>query len=581
MKNKIFLNKETSIDLPRLIPSKAFIYANSGYGKSWLIRRVLEQSFNEIQQIVIDPEGEFSTLREKYDYILIGKGYDIAADPKTAALLAHRLLKEKVSAIIDIYELEPLERERFVANFTNALVNVPKELAHPYLYIIDEAQDYAPEKGDALSSKAILSIAKRGRKRGCCPIFATQRMADISKSVIAACNNKLIGQASLDIDMKRCAAELGFTTKEQTLSLRDLEPGEFFVFGPAISKTIQKVKIGPVNTSHPDSSKIGGKVGFKTVVPASSRVKKALAALADLPQEAAEEARTVSELKQKIVTLQKEKVTILPTAMGVTQWLEYGKKNGYSDFFIDKSVKEALQKREIDLQKERKSWESENRNLMRGLKKIESVLTEIAKGSDVIRQAPPLAIIPSIKVGDPVSFGGAKTLMVPEKNMMIAKEIVGEGSLRPGARKLLETLASRYPMKFTKSQMAILVGFKPSGGTFSSYLSNLRTGGYMIEQNGLFSASERGIEYLGGEIPQPKSPEETRAQWRSALRPGAQNMFDIIMDIYPNSITKEELGEKCGFLPSGGTFSSYLSNMRTNGMIVTDKNNIRASEDMF
>lgn len=575
MKNKIFLNKETIIDLPRLIPSKAFIYANSGYGKSWLIRRVLEQSFNEIQQIVIDPEGEFSTLREKYDYILIGKGYDIAADPKTAALLAHRLLKEKVSAIIDIYELEPLERERFVANFTNALVNVPKELAHPYLYIIDEAQDYAPEKSDALSSKAILSIAKRGRKRGCCPIFATQRMADISKSVIAACNNKLIGQASLDIDMKRCAAELGFTTKEQTLSLRDLEPGEFFVFGPAISKTIQKVKIGPVNTSHPDSSKIGGKVGFKTVVPASSRVKKALAALADLPQEAAEEAKTVADLKLQLATTTRELIAYKRHPDNFLM-----DKTGLNRE-IDKAVKDALQKREIEFQKERKNWEAENGNLMRGLKKIEAVLTETAKGSDIVRLAPPLPVTPSVKVGDPVSFDGAKTLLVPEKNLMIAKEIVGEGSLRPGARKLLETLASRYPMKFTKSQMALLVGFKPSGGTFSSYLSNLRTGGYMTEENGLFSASERGIDYLGGEIPQPKSPEESRAQWRAALRPGAQNMFDIIMDIYPNSITKEELGEKCGFLPSGGTFSSYLSNMRTNGMIVTDKNNIRASDDMF
>ena len=250
---KIWLNDEVALDLPRLIPSKLFGYANSGYGKSWLLRRIGEQASDKIQQIIIDPEGEFSTLREKHDLLLIGKGkdFDIQADPRTASLLAHRLLHEKVSAVIDLYEMDPGdgrtpgERDQFVANFSRALVNVPKELHHPYLFLVDEAQDFAPENGNTLSHAPLLALAKKGRKRGCCPQFFTQRVADFSKSIIAACNNKLIGQASLDIDMKRCAAELGFNTKEQRLSLRDLEPGEFFAFGPAIGKTVRKNSGGP------------------------------------------------------------------------------------------------------------------------------------------------------------------------------------------------------------------------------------------------------------------------------------------------------------------------------------------------
>jgi uncharacterized protein len=66
------------------------IQANSGGGKSWAIRRILEQSQGKIQQIVIDLEGEFASLREKYDYILIRKDGDTPADSKSAGLLASR-----------------------------------------------------------------------------------------------------------------------------------------------------------------------------------------------------------------------------------------------------------------------------------------------------------------------------------------------------------------------------------------------------------------------------------------------------------------------------------------------------------
>lgn len=59
-----------SIDLERLIESKLLIQANSGGGKSWTIRRLLEQSNGKVQQIVLDIEGEFGSLRESL--LLVG-----------------------------------------------------------------------------------------------------------------------------------------------------------------------------------------------------------------------------------------------------------------------------------------------------------------------------------------------------------------------------------------------------------------------------------------------------------------------------------------------------------------------------
>src|SRR5690606_23837480 len=81
-------------DLPRLLETRMLVQANSGAGKSWLLRRLLEQSALNVQQLVIDPEGEFSTLREKFDYVIAAPhDGDAVAPPKTAQLLARRLLE--------------------------------------------------------------------------------------------------------------------------------------------------------------------------------------------------------------------------------------------------------------------------------------------------------------------------------------------------------------------------------------------------------------------------------------------------------------------------------------------------------
>lgn len=247
-------------------------------------------------------EGEFATLREKYDYILAGKGGDIPADPRSAELLARKILELNASIIIDLYELKHHERIRFVKVFLDAMINAPKELWHSVLVIVDECHVFAPERGESEAMSAIIDLATRGRKRGMCAVLATQRLSKLHKDVAAECINKLIGRTSLDIDMKRAAEELGFTSKPQMLSLRDLEPGEFFAFGPAISKTIVKMQVGAVHTTHP---KAGQRLSVSTPVP-TAKVKQILTKLTDLPKEAEKELRDKQSMAKRIRELETE-----------------------------------------------------------------------------------------------------------------------------------------------------------------------------------------------------------------------------------------------------------------------------------
>ena len=303
MDKHIFLNQSVSLDLPTLLDTRLLVQANSGGGKSWLLRRLLEQSQGKVQQIVIDLEGEFATLREKYDYVLAGKEGDTPAEPRSAHLLAKKLLELNVSAIIDLYELHYQDRKQFVRIFLESMINAPKHLWHPCLVVIDEAHKFCPEKEQSEASSAVIDLATLGRKRGYCAILATQRLSKLHKDAAAECNNKLIGRTNLDVDMKRASEELGFTTKEQSFALRNLAAGEFYAFGPAISAEVTKITIGAVATTHP---KAGSRIYTASPLPPTERIKKILSELKGLPEAAEEEAKTIEAFQGEIAKLKRQ-----------------------------------------------------------------------------------------------------------------------------------------------------------------------------------------------------------------------------------------------------------------------------------
>ncbi len=153
-----------SCDIARLLRTRLLIQANSGGGKSYLLRRILEQTHGQVQQIIIDPEGEFSTLRERFDYVLAAPtGGDTVAHPRSAELLALKLLELGVSAVLDIFELQHHDRIKFVKLFLNAMINAPKKLWRPVLVIVDEAHIFCPEKDQAESAGAVGFAQKRSQ----------------------------------------------------------------------------------------------------------------------------------------------------------------------------------------------------------------------------------------------------------------------------------------------------------------------------------------------------------------------------------------------------------------------------------
>jgi hypothetical protein len=294
------------LDLPRLVETRMLIQASSGQGKSRALRRLLEVTAGKVQQLVVDPEGEFQSLREKHDLVICAaRGADAIAHPRAAALLARRLLETEASAVLDISELKASERHTFTRLFLESLVEAPKSLRHSVLLALDEAQIFCPEKGQGESeaSGVVIDIATRGRKRGLCLVAATQRISMFHKAAAAELKNRLIGGTSLDVDVKRAAFDLGMPQAEARDLLRALEPGHFFAFGPAFAQLEPRELVtGDVETTHP---KVGHRQWTAPPKPTAA-ILALLPKLADLPKEAETEARSLEDLRRELVTTRRE-----------------------------------------------------------------------------------------------------------------------------------------------------------------------------------------------------------------------------------------------------------------------------------
>ena len=293
-------------DLTVVLRSNVLVQANSGGGKSWLLRRMIEQAYRRVPQIIIDPEGEFSTLRKQFDFVLVGKGGDTPADVRSAPLLAHRLLELGASAIIDLYEMSKSLRPVWAAAFVQALVDAPKKLWRDLLVYVDEAHELAPEPGHGTESRdekmcrhALVDLAAKGRKRGYGVVAATQRLGKLSKDFAAELKNVLIGQTFIDIDRDRAANALGISKSDKQAFFADvktLEPGAFHALGRAFTKESALVTIGDVQSEHPKP----GARKHLTAPPPTVKIRHLLPQLADLPKEAEEKIQTEKELKMKI-----------------------------------------------------------------------------------------------------------------------------------------------------------------------------------------------------------------------------------------------------------------------------------------
>ncbi len=238
------------LDLEELLATRLLVQGNSGSGKSHLLRRLLEQSAVHVQQLVIDPEGDFVGLAERFGHVVIDGDRGLG----DLDCIAGRIRQHRVSAVLNLEALDPENQMRAAAVFLNALFDAERDHWFPMLVAVDEAQLFAPavagdvaEEVRKASLGAMTNLMCRGRKRGLAGIIATQRLAKLAKNVAAEATNFLMGRTFLDIDMARAADLLGLERRQAEI-FRELKQGHFVALGPALARRPKTVRVGSVET---------------------------------------------------------------------------------------------------------------------------------------------------------------------------------------------------------------------------------------------------------------------------------------------------------------------------------------------
>ncbi|HEY4202562.1 MAG TPA: ATP-binding protein [Devosiaceae bacterium] len=243
--------KPAHLDLEELLATRLLVQGNSGSGKSHLLRRLLEQSAPWVQHCIIDPEGDFVTLADKFGHVVV----DGARTEAELTGIAGRIRQHRVSVVLNLEGLDIEQQMRCAAAFLGGMFDAERDYWYPVLVVVDEAQLFAPAAAGEVSDEArkaslgaMTNLMSRGRKRGLAGVIATQRLAKLAKNVAAEASNFLMGRTFLDIDMARAADLLGMDRKQAEM-FRELQRGHFVALGPALSRRPLPITIGSVETS--------------------------------------------------------------------------------------------------------------------------------------------------------------------------------------------------------------------------------------------------------------------------------------------------------------------------------------------
>ncbi|MFW5918942.1 MAG: helicase HerA domain-containing protein [archaeon] len=186
---------DDGISLPAIevLTGRGVIFGKSGSGKSnsasVIIEELLERGF---PLLIVDIEGEYYTLKERYEVVHIG-ATDKAdmplreTEPEEVVTLC---LERNRPVIIDLSEVMDMDpAEYFVEQVITVLFSREKEARKPFLLVVEEIHEFLPQQGglDDLG-ETLIRIAKRGRKRGLGMAGMSQRPAAVDKEFITQCD---------------------------------------------------------------------------------------------------------------------------------------------------------------------------------------------------------------------------------------------------------------------------------------------------------------------------------------------------------------------------------------------------------
>lgn len=574
------------------------ILGKTGSGKTYTAKGFVETLLLNKERIcIIDPTNVWWGLRSSEDgrkarfpvVVFGGDHADMPLLPNSGIAIAEIVGGTDINAILVTKFMSVRERTQFFTDFAEGIMRTNKNALH---LLIDEAHNFMPQ-GKVMSPQAGAMLAagnellSGGRACGLRITLISQRPQKLHKDSLTQAETLIAMRLIAPHDRKAVAewmeaqAEDDAHAKDILKSLPGLKTGEGWIWSPECG--LLKKMVFPRIATFDSSAAPNGK-GKKVVLAAVDM--KAIGTKLDEYVKQADD-NDPKKLKKKILELQNQHaISFLQKDTrkqiyleGMKAGLEEGRKKGNDETHV--------------------WWMKEMHPIMEILKRMEKRFSNRIKSPiDVFLSDLNDRVGSGSKVGAAAFKTDNKTLLkvettygvMPKKPVftqggMPAKRISNPGSVTIGAgqRKILVALA-QCGEEMSKRKIAILAGYAHGGGSFNTYLSGLRTAGYIVDSAGIFRITSEGQEALGPYEPLPTG-EALQSYWLSQLGKGEAAILKVLIDNYPTAISKEAVGEEAvgeeaGYNAAGGSFNTYLSKLRTLDLI-KGKGMLVASEDLF
>jgi hypothetical protein len=343
---------------------------------------------------------------------------------------------------------------------------------------------------------------------------------------------------------------------EDKRDLRDIAPGEFVAFGPALSEQgVTRFRAGAVVTTHPKS----GQRHAYAPPKASEAIKKIAAQLEDLPQAAEEEARDLAGLRAQLAEAN-QKIRRLESAKPAP-------------------AETKTERVEVPVLKD-----AELKRLETVFERAESILDKLGDMSEDINvAAKEVRDALTRSQAQPGTYAALKRSERAESVFPVVSRRQAQAyaelctspppdnpDITRPMQRILDALQSFRVLgldSVSKSNVAVFSDQSPTSSGFANNLGRLRTLG-MIDYpaGGMVALTSDGLAQAGNSTPIASLDELHRA-WFSKLPNPKVRILENLIRIYPKSLSKGALAELSGQSSTSSGYANNLGALRSLGLI--------------
>ncbi|SLH40934.1 ATP-binding protein [Mycobacteroides abscessus] len=559
------------------------VLANRGGGKSAVTHLLVEKMYSAgVLAVVIDVKGDWWGIRSSADgkgpglpfVIFGGENGDIPLEPSAGTLLADLIVDDRIPAVLDLSHMSKTNARRFATDFSERLYSRNREPLH---VVIEEADVLVPQRATSDTARllgAMEDLAKRGRHRGLGMTIVSQRSQETAKSVLELMETVVLLRMTGPRSIKAVQDWIGVNADQDENTVRtiisglpSLPVGEGWIWSPGFLRVCERVSFPMFETFDSHATPTVGDIRVVPKARADIDMERLGAEIAATAERARE--NDPRALKTELSNVRRELADALSRGEQAMQQVRDHER------LIAERDREIGELRSLIKQLQSTPRTAEAVKFLRSASElVGSALTALAE--DPVEVSVPALNGAAAPLSDgaplPDSAETAETVAVAgfSSQRSTAPATPAERPLpvkfRAGAQRMITSLARMAPLRLTPAQWGMVAKLRHTGGTWSTYLGELKRAGLLDESPAGFTLSEAGWDFVGAR-PDPMTAVELQQHYLGILRKGAARMLQAVIDAYPKGLSRARLAAASEIAESGGTFSTYLGELRRNGLI--------------